>query len=200
MGLFLKRLLDITVAGTLLLVLSPLLLGVAILLRLTLGKPVFFTQKRIGRGEKPFQIVKFRTMKHGDGPDAERLTPLGQALRATSIDELPELWNILIGDMSLVGPRPLLPEYLPFYREREKLRHRMRPGITGLAQVSGRNAIGWDARLALDAEYVEQFSFITDLKILWRTVAVVLQREGISAEGHATMQRLDAERATQGAA
>lgn len=198
MGFLLKRLLDITVAGSLLLALSPLLLIVAVLLRLTLGSPVFFRQTRIGKGEKPFSILKFRTMKSGDGPDEERLTPFGQWLRATSIDELPELWNILIGDMSLVGPRPLLPEYLPHYTAREQLRHRMRPGITGLAQVNGRNAIGWDARLALDAEYVENFSFANDLKILWRTVAVVLQREGISAEGHVTMRRLDVERSNAG--
>lgn len=194
MDLFLKRLLDITVATALLVVLSPLLLAVAFLIRKRLGSPIFFTQTRIGKGERAFKLIKFRTMLTGDLPDDQRMTPFGRWLRSTSIDELPELWNILIGDMSLVGPRPLLPEYLPHYTAREQLRHTMRPGITGLAQVNGRNAINWDARLELDAQYVEQFSFMGDVKILWRTFAVVLQREGINAEGHATMQRFDVER------
>ena len=197
----LKRLLDIVASATALLVASPLLLTVALLVRFRLGAPIFFTQTRIGKDQKPFDIIKFRTMtdtRDASGAllaDADRLPAFGQWLRATSLDELPELWNILTGTMSLVGPRPLLPEYLPYYTEREHLRHRVRPGITGLAQVNGRNAIGWDARLELDARYVETFSFLNDIKILWRTVTVVLQREGISAEGHATMQRLDVERA-----
>lgn len=203
MDRFLKRALDIAVAAGLLLVLTPLLLLVALLVRLRLGAPIFFTQTRIGMGEAPFQIIKFRTMTEARGADgallsdAERLPPFGAWLRATSIDELPELWNILRGDMSLVGPRPLLPRYLPYYTVRERLRHRLRPGITGFAQVNGRNAIGWDARLALDADYVEQFSFWRDLAILWQTVRVVLAREGISAEGHVTMYALDEERQQQ---
>ena len=193
-----KRILDVAVAITLLLVLSPLMLIIALLIRLRLGSPVFFRQLRIGKDERPFRLIKFRTMLNGDAPDEQRLTPFGRWLRATSIDELPELWNILTGAMSLVGPRPLLPHYLPHYTPREQLRHRMRPGITGLAQVNGRNAITWDARLELDAHYVEHFSFIGDLDILWDTVAIVLQREGISAEGHATMRALDVERTNQG--
>lgn len=200
----LKRVMDIVAASAGLLVLMPLLLVIALLVRVRLGSPIFFTQTRIGRGEKPFNLIKFRTMTDARGADgqllddATRLTPFGAWLRATSIDELPELWNILIGQMSLVGPRPLLPRYLPYYNARERLRHRMRPGITGLAQVSGRNAIGWDARLELDAQYVEQFSIARDLQILWRTAAVVLNRSGISAEGQATMHLLDVERQQKG--
>lgn len=193
-----KRLLDVLVAATLLLLLSPLLVIVAILVRLRLGSPIFFRQMRIGKDNQPFRLIKFRTMLNGDAPDEQRLTPFGQWLRETSVDELPELWNILTGRMSLVGPRPLLPEYLPHYSPREQLRHSVRPGITGLAQVNGRNAIDWDTRLEFDAQYVEQFSFMNDLRILWRTAAVVLQREGISAAGHVTMQRFDVERANKG--
>lgn len=206
MDAWLKRVMDVTVALALLAALSPLLLVIAALVRLKLGSPIFFCQTRIGKDERPFQLIKFRTMTNARDTsgqlqeDAARLTPFGQWLRRTSIDELPELWNILTGRMSLVGPRPLLPEYLPHYTPREATRHRMRPGITGLAQVNGRNALSWDARLELDARYVEQFSFLGDVRILWRTMAVVLQREGISAEGHVTMQRLDVERATKGTA
>ena len=181
-------------AAGLLFLLSPLLLITAILIRIKLGSPVFFRQLRIGKDERPFYILKFRSMLSGDAPDDKRLTPFGQWLRATSIDELPELWNILTGKMSLVGPRPLLPQYLGHYSPRERLRHTMRPGITGLAQVNGRNALTWDARLELDAQYVEKFNFTNDLRILWRTAAVVLYRDGISAEGHVTMGLLDAER------
>ncbi len=201
MNHFLKRALDVVVAATLLLVLAPLFLLLILLVRLKLGAPVFFRQTRIGRGERPFRLIKFRTMtdaRAANGTlldDAARLTAFGQFLRATSLDELPELLNILTGRMSLVGPRPLLPEYLPFYTPRERTRHAMRPGITGLAQVSGRNALGWNDRLELDAKYVETFRFTRDLGILWRTVAIVLKREGISADGQATMQRLDVERA-----
>jgi len=200
MDFILKRVFDVAVAALLLLVLLPLLIIVAILVRFKLGSPVFFRQERIGRHEKPFSLLKFRTMTDARGadghllPDAERLTGFGQWLRSTSIDELPELWNILIGKMSLVGPRPLLPEYLPFYTSEERRRHSMRPGITGLAQVSGRNAIGWDTRLAFDIAYVDQFNFVRDLLILWRTAWVVLKREGISAAGEATMGRLDEQR------
>ena len=198
MNLLLKRLLDVMMAASLLLLLSPLLVTTMLLVRLRLGSPIFFRQIRIGKNNQPFRLIKFRTMLSGDAPDEQRLTPLGQWLRATSVDELPELVNILTGRMSLVGPRPLLPEYLPHYSPREQLRHSMRPGITGLAQVNGRNAIDWDARLELDAQYVERFSFAGDLKILWRTAAVVLGREGISATGHATMQRFDSERVSKG--
>ena len=200
----LKRLLDVTVALALLVLLAPLLVVVALLVRLKLGSPIFFRQTRIGKGEQPFRLIKFRTMTDARDTngnlldDSVRLTTFGQWLRETSVDELPELWNILTGKMSLVGPRPLLPEYLPFYTARETLRHTVRPGITGLAQVNGRNALGWNARLEMDAEYVEQFSFARDLAILWQTAAVVLKRDGISAEGHVTMQRLDVERATKG--
>jgi sugar transferase EpsL len=201
MQLFLKRALDILVAAPLFLLSFPLLIMIAVLVRVKLGKPILFRQRRIGLHGRPFDLVKFRTMTNARDasgqllPDEVRLTPFGQWLRATSIDELPELWNILTGKMSLVGPRPLLPEYMPFYTENEATRHHMRPGITGLAQISGRNGIDWDTRLALDATYVRQFRFIHDLRILWRTAAVVLHREGISAQGEATMQRLDIARA-----
>ena len=201
MDFLLKRGLDIVVSAGILAFLWPILLMLAVLVRLKLGSPIFFRQTRIGLGSKPFSMLKFRTMTDGRDnhgnllPDAVRLNPFGRWLRATSLDELPEILNILSGKMSLVGPRPLLPEYLPFYTETEALRHTVRPGLTGLAQVNGRNAISWDARLALDAAYVRDFSFKNDLKILWRTVQVVLQREGISADGQATMERLDVERA-----
>jgi lipopolysaccharide/colanic/teichoic acid biosynthesis glycosyltransferase len=204
MDALIKRLLDVAVALGLLALLSPLLLTVALLVRARLGAPIFFRQTRIGKGGQPFQLIKFRTMTDARGADGQllddavRLTEFGKFLRETSIDELPELWNILTGNMSLVGPRPLLPEYLPYYSAREKLRHTVRPGITGLAQVSGRNALGWDARLEMDAQYVERFSFLRDLAILWKTAAVVLKRDGISAEGQATMGRLDVERASKG--
>lgn len=193
----LKRLFDIAVAATLLLILSPLFVLIAVLVRFNLGSPILFRQQRIGKGEKPFEFIKFRTMRDGNAPDAERLTPFGSWLRATSLDELPEFWNILIGEMSFVGPRPLLPRYLPFYTPREATRHHVRPGLTGLAQVSGRNAVGWDARLELDAQYVERFSLVRDFTILWRTVMVVFKRHGISAEGEATMQAFDTYRGGQ---
>jgi len=193
----LKRLFDIAVAATLLLILSPLFVLIAVLVRFNLGSPILFRQQRIGKGEKPFEFIKFRTMCNGNAPDAERLTPFGSWLRATSLDELPEFWNILIGEMSFVGPRPLLPRYLPFYTPREATRHHVRPGLTGLAQVSGRNAVGWDARLELDAQYVERFSLVLDFTILWRTVMVVFKRHGISAEGEATMQAFDTYRGGQ---
>jgi lipopolysaccharide/colanic/teichoic acid biosynthesis glycosyltransferase len=200
MQLALKRGFDIALALLLLVMAVPVLLLLYLYIRTQLGAPVFFTQTRIGKGEREFQLIKFRSMteaKEANGallPDHLRLTAFGAWLRSTSLDELPELWNILKGDMSFVGPRPLLPEYLPYYRPGERIRHRMRPGITGLAQVNGRNATRWDARLAYDAQYVENFSLALDVRILWRTVGVVLKREGISAEGHATMRRLDEER------
>lgn len=197
---FIKRLIDILAAASLLLLALPLLLLLALLVRTKLGSPIFFRQTRIGQHTRPFAMLKFRTMTdardtHGTPmPDSERLTAFGNFLRSTSLDELPELWNILTGKMSLVGPRPLLPEYLPYYTPQEQTRHAMRPGITGLAQVSGRNALGWNERLALDVQYVQRFSLALDAHILWRTVMVVLQREGISAEGQATMERLDVAR------
>lgn len=200
MQLIFKRAMDVVVAATLLALLCVPLLALAALVRIKLGSPIFFRQTRIGLHEKPFDLIKFRTMTNACDANGQlladeiRLTPFGLWLRSTSLDELPELWNILAGRMSLVGPRPLLPEYLPYYRAEEKLRHTMRPGITGLAQVNGRNALSWDSRLAFDVDYVKKFSLALDAQILWRTVKVVLQRDGISAEGQATMQRLDVER------
>lgn len=161
-------------------VLSPVLLVLCVLVRVKLGSPVLFRQERPGKNEKIFTLCKFRTMtdeKDADGkllPDAVRLTKFGKFLRATSLDELPELFNILKGDMSIIGPRPLLVSYLPYYTEREKLRHSVRPGLTGLAQVSGRNFLDWDRRLEKDVEYVEHLSFGMDLKVLWMTVQTVL--------------------------
>src|SRR5262249_48746299 len=135
----------------------------------------------------PFSVLKFRTMRSGDGPDGQRLTTFGRFLRATSLDELPELWNVLLGEMSLVGPRPLLPQYLGRYNARQRRRHEVRPGITGWAQIHGRNALTWEEKFDLDVWYVEHASFLLDLRILYRTLAAVFRREGIQAEGHATM-------------
>lgn len=190
-----KRLIDILVAGAGLIVLSPLLLIISLLILRQMGAPVFFRQTRPGLHGKPFRMVKFRTMRNAldaDGnplPDAERLTRLGRTLRATSLDELPELWNVLKGDMSLVGPRPLLMEYLPLYSATQARRHEVRPGITGWVQVNGRNTIGWDQKFALDIWYVDNRTLLVDLKILWLTAVKVLQREGISAAGEATMPK-----------
>ncbi|MEE2915487.1 MAG: sugar transferase [Pseudomonadota bacterium] len=173
--------------------LSPVLLVVAVLIRRKLGSPVFFSQVRPGRGGRPFRMVKFRTMRDAidrDGqplPDAARLTAFGAKLRATSLDELPELWNVVRGDMSLVGPRPLLMQYLPLYSAEQARRHAVRPGVTGWAQVNGRNAISWSQKFALDVWYVDNRSFALDLRILWLTVRKVLVRDGISADGEATM-------------
>jgi lipopolysaccharide/colanic/teichoic acid biosynthesis glycosyltransferase len=166
---------------------------VAFIVRARLGTPVFFVQTRPGLHGQMFRLIKFRTMtdaRDASGaplPDKDRLTPLGRFLRSTSLDELPELWNVLRGDMSLVGPRPLLTKYLPLYNERHRRRHDVRPGITGLAQVSGRNAITWAQRLDLDVDYVERCSLALDLNIMWRSARAVLRREGISAAGEATM-------------
>lgn len=196
----LKRLFDIAAASGGLLLLFPLLLWLAWRVKRHMGSPVFFKQTRIGLRGKPFTLIKFRTMRdaldaQGNAlPDAQRLTPFGEWLRRSSADELPELWNILRGDMSVVGPRPLLPEYLPYYTTEELGRHHMRPGITGLAQVHGRNATNWNTRLALDVRYVQEFSLWLDIKILWRTFFVVGRQEGIRADGHATMPRLDSVR------
>jgi lipopolysaccharide/colanic/teichoic acid biosynthesis glycosyltransferase len=171
----------------------PLLLFVALLVRIRLGSPVFFRQTRIGLGDREFALIKFRTMtdaRNAAGellPDAERLTPFGKWLRSTSLDELPELLNVLRGDMSLVGPRPLLAQYLPLYSTHHRRRHEVRPGITGLAQTSGRNALSWPRRFDLDVQYVEQASIPLDVRILVKTVRELATRRGINAPGEATM-------------
>lgn len=182
-----KRAVDVGVSGVLLVVSAPIAAGVAVAVRASMGSPVLFRQQRPGLGGRIFTLYKFRSMADGPGPDAERLTGVGRFLRSTSLDELPQLWNVLKGDMSLVGPRPLLPQYLDRYSVRQARRHEVRPGITGLAQVNGRNALGWPERLELDVRYVEQLSVGLDLRIIARTVASVLRREGISAAGDATM-------------
>ena len=188
-----KRLFDIAAAACALLVLALPLLVVIWMVRRKLGSPVFFTQVRPGMHGKPFKMVKFRSMtseRGADGellPDAVRLTPFGRFLRSTSLDELPELWNVLKGDMSLVGPRPLLVEYLPLYSPEQARRHEVRPGITGWAQVNGRNALDWEAKFKLDVWYVDHRSLWLDIKILWLTIKKVPVREGISAAGEATM-------------
>jgi lipopolysaccharide/colanic/teichoic acid biosynthesis glycosyltransferase len=191
----LKRSFDFVVALTGLVALAPLLLAVAALVRWRLGSPVLFTQLRPGLGGRPFRLIKFRTMvesSRADGSekaDSERLTPFGRFLRSTSLDELPELYNVLVGDMSLVGPRPLLMEYLPLYNAQQRRRHEVRPGITGWAQVNGRNAISWERKFELDVWYVDNATFWLDLKILWMTFRSVLRREGISSAGSATAER-----------
>lgn len=188
-----KPLLDRTAAAVGLVVLAPVLGVVAGLVRAKLGSPVLFSQTRPGLHGRPFTMHKFRTMTDARGPDgallpdAERLTDFGRFLRASSLDELPELWDVLRGEMSLVGPRPLLMQYLDRYTPEQARRHEVRPGITGLAQVSGRNALSWDDKFALDVAYVERASLRLDLWILWQTVARVFRREGISAAGQATM-------------
>jgi len=182
---FFKRLLDILISGIGLIVLSPILLVLAILVRVKLGSPIIFKQERPGLHEKIFTLKKFRTMtdeRDAEGnllPDTQRLTKFGRFLRSTSLDELPELWNIFTGDMSLIGPRPLLVSYLPYYTEREQLRHTVRPGLTGLAQISGRNFLEWDKRLEKDAEYVENLSFRLDIKIFFLTIKKVFVREDV---------------------
>lgn len=181
-----KRSIDVAVSGIALVLLWPVLLVVAVLIRVRLGSPILFKQTRPGLHGEPFTMFKFRTMLDGDAPDADRMTPFGTALRKTSLDELPELWNILKGDMSLVGPRPLLMQYLPLYTDRQATRHDVRPGLTGLAQVQGRNGLDWPTRLELDATYAESASFKTDLGILRQTIATVRSGEGVNAEGAAT--------------
>ena len=184
---FFKRIFDFLAAAILLICLSPIFLVVAIIVRLKMGSPIIFKQPRPGKGEKIFNVMKFRTMnsaKDKDGnllPDAERLTSLGILLRKTSLDEIPQLLNVLKGDMSFIGPRPLLVEYLPFYTETEKLRHSVRPGITGLAQINGRNNINWDRKFAYDIEYVKNLSLILDIKIAFYTLLKVLRRSDIQA-------------------
>tara|TARA_R100000935_G_scaffold29425_2_gene49713 strand:- start:3491 stop:4084 length:594 start_codon:yes stop_codon:yes gene_type:complete len=190
-----KRIIDILGSGLGLILLSPMLAMIAYKIRREMGAPVLFRQTRPGLHGKPFEMIKFRTMRDGfdaDGhllPDAERLTKLGRFLRSSSFDELPELWNVLKGEMSLVGPRPLLMEYLPLYSPDQARRHRLRPGVTGWAQVNGRNAISWDEKFALDVWYVGNRSLWLDLKIIWLTIRKVLQRDGISAAGEATMSK-----------
>ncbi len=193
MSKFFKRLFDIIASASGLIFLSPVFLILIYLIRKNLGEPVFFTQERPGKDGKPFKMIKFRSMRDAvdqDGnplPDSERLTPFGKKLRATSLDELPELWNVLKGEMSLVGPRPLLMSYLPLYNEFQNRRHEMRPGVTGWAQVNGRNALSWDEKFAHDIWYIDHYSFWLDMKILFLTVKKVFIKEGISAEGEATM-------------
>lgn len=183
-----KRLLDFLLASVALIILSPVLLVLALLVRLKLGSPVLFRQERPGKDERIFTLCKFRTMtdqRDAEGkllPDSARLTKFGSFLRSTSLDELPELMNIWKGDMSLIGPRPLLVSYLPWYTKEERLRHTVRPGLTGLAQVSGRNYLDWDRRLAKDVEYVKNLSFFMDLKVLWMTAAVVLRRNEVAED------------------
>lgn len=190
-----KRLFDILLASMALLLLALPLLSLIWLVRNNLGSPVFFRQTRPGRHGRPFEMVKFRTMTDARGADGQllqdafRLTAFGRFLRATSLDELPELWNVLKGDMSLVGPRPLLMEYLPLYTPEQARRHEVRPGITGWAQVNGRNALSWDDKFKLDVWYVDHRSLWLDFKILWLTLRKVLVREGISADGEATMSK-----------
>lgn len=188
-----KRALDIIVAVTMLIMLCPFIIGIAILVRIKLGRPVVFSQVRPGRHGKPFRMVKFRTMldavdaRGNPLPDSERMTAFGDVLRSTSLDELPELFNVLRGEMSLVGPRPLLMQYLPLYTAAQARRHDVRPGLTGWAQVNGRNSLSWEDRFALDVWYVDHRTLMLDVRILWLTVRKVLLKEGISAEGEATM-------------
>lgn len=193
MGQVIKRLMDIAIATAALILLSPLIAIVAVLVRWKLGSPILFKQRRPGLNGEAFTIIKFRTMlddrdaSGAPSPDSERLTNFGRWLRSTSIDELPELWNVLKGDMSLVGPRPLLMHYLPHYTADQARRHDVKPGLTGLAQISGRNAISWKQKFALDVWYVDHWSIGLDAKILAASIRSVFSRRGISADGEATM-------------
>lgn len=195
MKLAAKRLMDLALTIPGLILLSPLMVIIAVAVALSLGRPVLFIQERPGLHGKPFRMYKFRTMREAYDssgtplPDHERLTPLGRFLRSTSLDELPELWNVLRGEMSLVGPRPLLMEYLDLYTPEQARRHLVPPGITGWAQVNGRNALTWEEKFALDTWYVDNWSLWLDVKILCLTVLAVFTRRGVSAEGHATMPR-----------
>ena len=192
-----KRAIDIVCSGIGLIVLSPILVIAAILIRKNLGSPIFFTQDRIGKDGKVFKMIKFRTMldatdKYGNQlPDEERLTSFGKFLRSTSIDELPELLNVFLGDMSLVGPRPLLVEYKDLYSTEQWRRHEVRPGITGWAQVNGRNSISWSERFKLDVEYIDNYNLILDIKIHFMTVLKVIKKDGISQDGHVTMEKFN---------
>lgn len=196
-GKFIKRFLDIIISLTAIIVLSPILLLLWVLVRIKLGKPALFTQDRPGKDEKIFKLYKFRSMTDGRDekgellPDEVRLTSFGRLLRASSLDELPELFNILKGDMSLIGPRPLLVRYLPYYKPEERHRHDVRPGLTGLAQVNGRNALGWEDRFAFDLEYVNHLTLGMDLKIIGMTVGKVLKRSGTLSGAQQTVADLD---------
>ncbi len=196
----LKRLFDILGSLIALIMFSPIVALTAIKVTKTMGKPIFFRQSRPGLGGKPFEMIKFRTMRDASGPDgnplpdAERLTPFGSFMRRTSLDELPEFWNVLKGDMSLVGPRPLRVEYLPLYDEHQSRRHEVKPGITGWAQINGRNSISWEEKFDLDVWYVDNRSIVLDIKILFLTVKKVFFKEGISAEDHATMHKFEGTR------
>lgn len=200
---FFKRLFDVIFSFLALVILSPVLLVIAILVRIKLGSPIIFKQERPGKDEKIFKLYKFRTMtdaKDSKGrllSDEKRLTRFGRMLRSSSLDELPELFNILKGDMSFVGPRPLLVEYLPYYTKKEHHRHDVRPGLTGWAQVNGRNLVGWSKRLKLDVEYVDKITFCRDLSIIFSTIAVVFKRSGITDEKGPTMTTLIQERVKQ---
>lgn len=188
-----KRSMDIVGAGCGLLLLLPVLLVIGLWIWIKLGRPILFRQQRPGRGGELFQLVKFRTMRQASdslgnaASDAHRITPLGQFLRKTSLDELPELWNVLNGDMSLVGPRPLLPQYLERYTPQQARRHEVKPGVTGWAQINGRNAISWEEKFQLDVWYVDNWTIARDVRILWMTLWKTLRRDGISAASHATM-------------
>ncbi len=192
---YIKRVLDFTLSLIALIILSPIYLVLAILVRIKLGSPIIFKQERPGLNEKIFTLYKFRTMtdeKDENGkllPDEVRLTKFGKFLRSTSLDELPELINIIKGDMSIVGPRPLLVEYLPLYNEKQRCRHNVRPGLTGYAQISGRNSISWEEKFNDDLMYIENITFTEDLKIVLKTVLKVVKRDGISQEGNATMEK-----------
>lgn len=191
---YLKRLIDFGFALLAIICLLPLLLVIAILVRIKLGSPIFFTQDRPGKDEKIFKLYKFRSMTDGmdeNGnplPDEVRLTSFGKKLRSTSLDELPELINIIKGDMAIVGPRPLLVKYLPWYTEEQRKRHSVRPGLTGYAQVNGRNNVNWDDKFAMDCEYVSKITFLGDCKIIYDTIKVVFKHEGISSATSATME------------
>jgi len=184
-----KRTIDVLGASVVLLVTSPLLLLVALAINWKSGNPILFRQIRIGKGGRPFMLIKFRTMHSAapDDGDADRLTPLGAFLRGTSLDELPQLWNVVRGEMSLVGPRPLLPQYLGRYTKEQMRRHEALPGLTGLAQVSGRNSLTWEEKFERDVWYVDHQSVRLDLSILWQTLVALMRRDGISAPNHATM-------------
>lgn len=194
---YIKRILDFILSLLAIIILSPLMLVLWILVRIKLGKPAIFKQQRPGKNEKIFTLYKFRTMtdqKDENGnllPDEQRLTKFGKMLRSTSLDELPELWNILKGDMAIVGPRPLLAEYLPLYNEEQKHRHDVRPGLTGLAQISGRNTIEWEEKFKDDIEYINKTTFLQDTKIVLKTFIKVFKKEGINAEGSATAQKFE---------
>lgn len=194
---FAKRCLDVSLAGALLLLTAPVVMVACIAILIMMGRPVFFRQVRPGRDAEPFTLIKLRTMrpvKREEDADEDRLTPLGRFLRRTSIDELPQLWNVLRGDMSLVGPRPLLQRYLPYYSERERLRHTVLPGLTGWSQIHGRNRLSWEDRLELDAWYVEHRSFLLDLRILWRSVSLVASQRDVVDAPDTLFEDLDVER------